>query len=249
MAVLGAEESAGEVVLVPPGQDQHHRCTRRETRRRGVRPPVPHGLPVHLGVGLLAVLDRVVDHQQVDGAAGETTTDADGVDPAVVPGELPLGLCGHVVADPDAEFGVVADVVADGAAPPAGDAVFVGGDRDAGVGAFGQQPGGEPARGALRLALLWGHHDDESPVGGVGELDERLVDELERRGLHGAGVERDGHLAGGAPLRAAVGQVRFEGVAEPRCDGHRGSLAMWARSRSDFAKSSRRPMRSSANSW
>ena len=96
--VFRGEEAAGEVVFMPTGEDEDDGRAGRETRGRGVGPPVPHLLPERRGVGLLAVLHGVVDEEEVDGASGHGSTDASGEDAAVVLVELPLVLRGQVGA-------------------------------------------------------------------------------------------------------------------------------------------------------
>jgi hypothetical protein len=172
--VLGGEEPAGEVVLVPAGQDDDDRGAGGEAGGGDVGPPVPHVLPERLGVGFLAVLDRVVDDQQVGGAAGEATADADGQHPALVAVEGPVVDGAVVGGDRQAQLGWCGDAVADRAAVAGGEALPVGGDDDPGVGVLGEPPGGEVAGDPGGLPLLRGHGDDQPAVGGVGDVDEGL---------------------------------------------------------------------------
>jgi hypothetical protein len=64
--------------------DDDHRDTRAETRYRYLGPPVLDGFPPRVGVGLLAVLVRVIYQEQIDGTRGQRSRYADTVDRSVV---------------------------------------------------------------------------------------------------------------------------------------------------------------------
>ena len=129
---------------MPPGEDEDDGRAGRETRGCGVSPPVPDLLAEGGGVGLFAVLDGVVDEEEVDGASGHGSAHAGSEDAAVVLVELPLVLRGQVGAYREVQVpSVLGDVVADGATPPAGDVRLVGGDGDAQVRVLRECPQGE----------------------------------------------------------------------------------------------------------
>ena len=116
--------------------------------------------------------------------------------------------------DSDAELGVVGDVVSDAPAPPFGDAVRVGDDRDPQPRVFREHPAGEAAGGPLGLAFLRRHGDHEPGAAAFGNVDERFIDEVERWCLVGAGVEGQREFPRGVPGDVA-GPVRgARGVAE-----------------------------------
>src|SRR5690606_37555893 len=115
-------------------------------------------------------------------------------------------------------LGVLLHVVADGAAPPPRHVGLVRDDRHAELGVLREAPQREPARGALRLALLRGHGDDQPGVRRLQRPLEGVVDEVEGAGLDRPGVEGQRHLAGGRPLRRGRRRVRLEhagGVLDP----------------------------------
>src|SRR5690606_18215760 len=150
--VFGCEEAAGEVIFMPTGEDEDDGRPGRETRGRGVSPPVPHLLPERRGVGLPAVLHGVADEEQGHGTAGQCAVAASGRDAAVGVGWLPLVLRGRVRGYREVQVaGVLGDVVADGAAPPSGDVRFVRGDSDAQVRVLSERPQGEATGCALAL--------------------------------------------------------------------------------------------------
>lgn len=91
------------------------------------------------------------------------------------------------------------DPVADGATLAVRQRLAVGHGDDAEVPVLGEEPGGEVAGDADGLSFLGCHANDQPAVGGVRCLDERGVDEVERRGLHGLGVEVPDEVAGRWP--------------------------------------------------
>ncbi|WP_435746470.1 hypothetical protein [Nocardioides sp. SYSU DS0663] len=149
------------------------------------------------GVGLLLVLVRVVDDQEVDGLAGGGAFDADADDAALVAEGLELVLLRGELRHGQAELGVGLDLVADGLAEGLGELEAVGDDRDAQVGVAVEQPQREPDAGAEALALLRGHGDLLALDFAAGDGGEAFVDEAECGGLDGGAVEGGGHLAGG----------------------------------------------------
>jgi len=158
----------------------------------------------------------------VDGAASERTVDTHAVDTAAVPVELPFVRRARVTADPQSQLGMLGDVVADLPTPAARDAEFVGGDRDPQIWVAGQCPQREPARDALRLAFLRRHRPDEPRHLAVGDGTEPLVEQVQRRGLDVAGVERAGELAEGLGWAGLSFALLHECLCEQCLERHGG---------------------------
>src|SRR5690606_10642456 len=219
VAVFGGDESAGEVVFVPAGEDEHDGRAGREAGGQGVGPPVPAGVADRGAVGLFAVLERVVDDHRVGGAAGDAGAAAYGQDAAVVAGEGPFGGGVAVVGDREPEFGVVLDQVSDRPAVAVREALGVAGGDDAQVGVAGERPHdgflGDPGA----LAFLRGQGEDQPAVGAVAGVDQFAVDEVERGGLPGAGLDGGGEVAGGGPAVGVGGEVFEDGFPGVRGGG------------------------------
>src|SRR5699024_5159046 len=98
LLILG-QHVPGEVVLVPTGLDDDHGGAGGEAGLRDGVVPVEDLASFDDAVGFGHALEGVVDDEDVCGAAGQGTADADGVEAAAVPGELPCPGGGIVVGE------------------------------------------------------------------------------------------------------------------------------------------------------
>src|SRR4030095_12809132 len=69
----GLEERADQVALMPATHDQQPLHPRLAAGQPGLLPPLPQVIAHHLGVGVLIVLDRVVEDAQMPALAGDRT--------------------------------------------------------------------------------------------------------------------------------------------------------------------------------
>ena len=179
---------------MPAGLDHDHQRAGTQPRAGRRLPPVPLLLPDHRAAGLLVVLDRVVDDQQVCALAGDRPADAGRRHPAVAPFEVPAidGL--RALRDLDAEHrAVLLEEIAGLASPAAGEVRLVAGEDHPPIRKRPQIPGRQILATEFALAVLRRHRDDHAvePPGG------RLVDRLSQHSV------QVGQMAGAAPLPLA----------------------------------------------
>ncbi len=126
-----AQDAAGQVVLVKSCHDQYHAGAGAEPGQRHRLPPGPRRLADRRGLGVGAVLHRVIDHHQpAHRAAGQRPADARAVHAAALRGVPPRGGA-RVLADGDVQPALGQGHVAlDLPAPPDRDVGLVGDDRD-----------------------------------------------------------------------------------------------------------------------
>jgi hypothetical protein len=86
---------------VPPGVDDDLRGVRLAPRRGGRAVEVVDAIALELRFGVVAVLERVVDDQQIDVATGEPGTDRGGLEPSAG-GGVPLLDRGRIARELDA---------------------------------------------------------------------------------------------------------------------------------------------------
>ena len=81
---LGAQQPAGQVVLVPAGHDQHDGAAGPDAGAEGAAVPVVHAVAHGLGLGLLPVLVGVVDDAEHSAVTGDGPAHARGQESAAV---------------------------------------------------------------------------------------------------------------------------------------------------------------------
>lgn len=229
-ARLGAPNAAYRVVGVPARVDEDERPVRVEAGEDVVLYPVPRPLPYERGLRLLARLDRVVDDDQAEAAAGELAADAARDEPAVAALDLPLLLPVRLLRELEprrrGELPNVARLLRR-------ERLRVGAEQDAAVGPPAEVPDdrmpgrgrlpmpdrhGEPAErlGPPRAERLVQHGNERLEVERTARARVERDDEVrqrEAREVRGVRVRREVVLPPLplVPLKPADGRVRREG--------------------------------------
>jgi hypothetical protein len=162
-----------QVVVVPPGLDHQHAAARRQAGVGRGAVPVPQ-LLARLGrVGLLGVLDRVVDDEDVRALAGDAAADARSDVAAAVAVHAPLFHRLVVRVQAGGEHRLVCRVLQDTfdlAAEGHGQAHVVRAGDDFVVRVAPQVPGREHAAGQLALAVPRGHQQHQARAQALGHV-------------------------------------------------------------------------------
>ena len=161
------QQPPGQVLLVPPGQDQDHLCPRRQAGFHTVVPFSQDPRPDGGAVRLLAVADGVVNDHQVAGVAGDAAANAAAAHPAPVSQDLKVRLFPAVPGQGDAEQlpPVFLDLPAVEQAELLGEAVAVAYLDNALIRVVSQVPAGQRLCQVHAFSVLGRLRDDEDVIG------------------------------------------------------------------------------------
>src|SRR6202040_172975 len=129
-------DTSREVVLAPPGHNQDDFAARLQAAPQGPPVPIVEAIAHRLGLGLLSVLDRVVDDYAVAAGAHDRAAPGDRAHASLMALDLPVVVCPRVPGYIDAEQAgaVLLDDPAGLASEAPTQRVRVGGQQDLTIG-------------------------------------------------------------------------------------------------------------------